>query len=410
MAVEETRSPRASKACHGAQRAAAYALLAASAAACGIWRAPPDILQAAHPEALAPPAPDRSWVPSEPAAALRAPTDAWNGTERVLPESGEVYDLPALLDVALRDNPDTRAAWENARAAAARYGRSLAPYYPTVRAQAEVSPNERFLKESDTGTLTIHEDRYEPRVELTYTLLDFGRRAQSAELARQRLLAANFTFNRRLQDVVFDVERAYYQLDAAHGLERAAERNLELDRTVQAAAEQRLGVGLATRPELLLARQVETPAVYELENAHVAVKNAQAELALTLGIAANRPLAIESLEQQPLPPELAEAVDTLIDTALVQRPDLAARVAELRAADAAVAKAKADFFPTVEFRGHYGESLWDYSVPSGRSFRNAEPTYATIFGINWDLFKGFDRLNAVREAEADRRAARAHLA
>ena len=246
---------------------------------------------------------------------------------------------------------------------------------------------------------------------LTYTLLDFGRRAQSAELARQRLLAANFAFNRRLQDVVFDVERAYYLLDAAQGLERAAVRNLELAHTVLAAAELRLGVGLATRPELLLARQVETRAVYDLENAHVGVKNAEADLALTLGMPANRPLAIESLEQQALPEEIGDAVDTLIDSALAQRPDLAARVAELRAADAAIARARADFFPTVGFRGHYGESIWDYTVTGGSGrIDSAEPTYATIFSVQWDVFKGFDRLNAVREAEAASRAARAELA
>ena len=43
---------------------------------------------------------------------------------------------------------------------------------------------------------------------------------------------------------------------------------------------------------------------------------------------ANRPLAIESLDQQPLPADLGDAVDGLIDAALAQRPDLAGRVAE----------------------------------------------------------------------------------
>jgi outer membrane protein TolC len=133
---------------------------------------------------------------------------------------------------------------------------------------------------------------------------------------------------------------------------------------------------------------------------------------LTLGLPANRPLAIASLAERAPPQEIGEAVDTLIDSALAQRPDLAARVAELRAADAAVARAKADFFPTVGFRGHYGESIWDYTVTGGMDGRihSAEPTYATIFSLNWDLFKGFDRFNAVREAEAASRAARAELA
>ena len=411
MVVVQTRSLDASKARDGSGRARAVLWFVALVAGCAIWRPPPDVRQAVDPAPLAPPAPDRAWVPAEPAAGLRAPADAWKLPERVLPEGGETYDLPALIDIALRDNPATRTAWEAARAAAARYGRALSPYYPEVGAQASVSPNARFLKEAAGGTLTIHQDAYEPRLVLTYTLLDFGRRAQSAELARQRLLAANFGFNRTLQDVVFDVERAYYQLDAAQGLERAAERNLELARTVLAAAEERLGVGLATKPEVLLARQVEARAVYDLENARVAVKNAEAELALTLGMPANRPLAIEGLARQAMPAELDGAVDTLIDTALAERPDLAARVAELRAADAAVARAKADFFPSVGFRGHYGESIWDYTITGGASrIQSTEPTYATTFTFNWDIFKGFDRVNAVRAAEADSAAARAALA
>jgi len=385
-------------------------LLPALVAACDVFRPPPDPRQAWQPESLAPPAAHRSWEPPQAAASYRAAPDAWQAGDRRLPSADTMYDLPGLVDIALRDNPDTRAAWESARAAAARYGRALAPFYPEVRAEAVVSPNERFLEPTASGTLTIHRDRYEPRLVLTYTLLDFGRRAQSAELARQRLLAANFAFNRRLQDVVFSVERAYYRLDAARGLERAAERNLELARTVLAAADERLAVGLATRPEMLLARQVETRAVYELENAHVLVKNAEAEMALTLGLRADRPLQIEGLPDQPRPRELDDAVETLVDTALAQRPDLAARVAELRAADAAVAQAKAAFLPTVGFRGHYGETIWDYRAGSSQRFQSSQPIYATAFTFNWDLFTGFDRLNTVREAEADSRAARAELA
>jgi outer membrane protein len=407
MAVLETRSSDASKA---RRRRIAAVALAVCTAGCGIWRPPPDVLAALQPERLTAPAPERSWTPSQPSAELRAPVDAWRIGAPALPDSDTRSDLSALLDIALHNNPETRAAWDAARAAADRYGRALAPYYPEVRTEVGVSPNSRFLRETDAGTVTIRQNAYEPRLTLTYTLLDFGRRGQSAELARQRLLAANFAFNRRLQDVLFAVERAYYLLDAAQGLERAAERNVDLARTVRAAADQRLAVGLATRPEVLLARQVETRAVYDLENAHVGVKNAEADLALTLGMPANHRLAIESLEQQPLPAELGDAVDRLIDTALAVRPDLAARVAELRAADAALARAKADLLPSVGFHGHYGESIWDYTYGGSPRFHSAEPHYATVFSLDWDIFRGFDRLNAIREAEANAAAARAALA
>jgi outer membrane protein len=378
--------------------------------ACAPWRPPPDVRDAWDPEPLAPAAPHRTWVPPAAASELRAPPDAWQRPDRVLPETDRPQDLATLIDVALRDNPDTRASWEAARAAAASFGRALKPYYPEVVFDTFVSPNEKLLKQDSPETLVIRQNSYIPTVALLYTLLDFGRRAQSAELARQRLLAANFAFNRTMQDVVYRVQLAYYALDAAQAFERAAVRNLELARAVLAAAEERFRVGLATRPELLLGKQVEARAIYDLENAHVAVKDAEADLALTLGMPANRPLAIQSLSEQPPPPELDREVDALIDTALAQRPDLAARVAELRAAEAAVEKAKAEFLPTIGFIGRYGETVWDYTVGGSARVKDATPTYSTTFSFRWDVFSGFDRINALREARAQTEQARAALA
>ena len=49
-------------------------------------------------------------------------------------------------------------------------------------------------------------------VELTYTLLDFGRRSASSDEAREQLATANFAFNRKMQDVVFDTQRFFYAL------------------------------------------------------------------------------------------------------------------------------------------------------------------------------------------------------
>jgi outer membrane protein len=408
-----TTQPRFEKGGQGGWSHYCLALLAPLLLACGAQRPPQDPRDAWQPtEQLAPPAPDRSWEPPPAAESYRAPRDAWRAGDdlRALPDATTTYDLPALVDLALRDNPTTRSSWQAARAAAARYGQSLSPYYPTVGLTARISPNQRVLEPSTEDSLTLRWDKYEPSVTLTYTLLDFGRRAQTAERARQQLVAANFAFNRTMQDIVFGVQSAYYQLDATQSLQVAAEQNLALARTVLAAADARLAVGLATRPEQLLAKQVETRAVYDLENAKVAVQNAQAGLALALGIPANAPLAIESLAEQPLPPELEHEVDAFIDHALKDRPDLASRLADLRAAEASVGRAKAEFFPSVGFAGLYGVQDWEYTVNSGKRIQNTQPQYATVFSFNWTLFNGLERLNALRGAEADVAAARAGLA
>ena len=213
-----------------------------------------------------------------------------------------------------------------------------------------------------------------------------------------------------MQDVVFAAQRAYFALDAARGMQRAAEKNLELARSVREAAEERAGLGLATQPDVLLTRQVDAKAVYDLENARVLVSDAQATLALALGIPANAPLEIADLDSQPLPRNLEVAVDDVIDSALQQRPDLAARMAQIRAGEAAVEKARSDFLPTIGFAGSYGADIWRYRINGAPRDDVASPDYAYMFNLDWDLFKGFDRTNAVREAEAERDAARAELA
>ena len=386
-------------------RAAAAAGILLLASGCAI----PPSLKAWDPLPLAPEAPDRSWTPDERASELRAPADAWQSAGQTLPSATQTYDLTGVVDVALQNNPETRRSWEEARGAAARYGRSLSEFYPDVSVQASAGPS-RFLFQNEPAPITIKQEAFTPQIELTWTLLDFGRRTQSAELARQQLLAANFSFNRKMQDVVFAAQRAYFALDAAKGMKRAAEKNLELARSVREAAEERLALGLTTQPDVLLTRQVDAKAVYDLESASVLVSDAQATLALALGIPANAPLEIADLESQPLPRQLAVAVDDVIDAALGQRPDLAARMAQIRAGEAAVEKAKADLYPTLGFSGAYGEDIWRYRINGAPRDDVASPNYAYMVNLDWDLFTGFDRLNAIREAEAGRDAARAELA
>ncbi len=197
-----------------------------------------------NPDRWAPPSADRIWTPSPASAsdyripsALRPPPGSASpapmgpsGQEPVL-KQGQPYDLPALLDLALSENPDTRFAWESARQAAASFGAARAPYYPLVSANS-ANGYSRTLFPLPGGQLAQFKFwQAEPLVQMTYTLLDFGRRSSSAEAARQALAAANFSFDRKMQDVVFGVQRAYYALCAAKAAVTAARQNLELARS-----------------------------------------------------------------------------------------------------------------------------------------------------------------------------------
>src|SRR5262249_1593741 len=162
-------------------------------------------------------------------------------------------DLPALIDLALRTNPATQRAWYGARAAEAALGQSQSDNYPKVAADAEAG----YFKlpiQFPGQTLVIRNEEFLPQIKDSYDLLDFGRSRATEGGAREQLIAANFAFNRAIQDVVFAVEKSYYVLSAANASVRAAEANLTLARTSLNAVQDRHKIGLATGPQVLLAK------------------------------------------------------------------------------------------------------------------------------------------------------------
>ncbi len=320
------------------------------------------------------------------------------------------YSLAELVETALRRNPQTRRTWNQARAAAAAMGRADAPYYPLADVQSESGYRKiADLVPKHWGTQRSWQSR--SLLSVNYLLLDFGRRAAALRSAQEELLAANFLFNHKVQEVVFNVERAYYTLDAAAADVSSAEVILKMAQADRAAARKRLEVGLATRPQVLLSEQREAQAQYELQSARLAVSDAQARLAIAIGVEANAAPRIESLQGQPLPKALGQDVEELIRVALRQRPDLAAKVAQLRASRARIEAAHASLYPTLDTSAYYGFYGFNYTLsnPPTPNLTSGVPEYAALVTLKWDLFTGFDRLNAIRQAQAQSEAARDEL-
>ncbi|HTR62670.1 MAG TPA: TolC family protein [Candidatus Binataceae bacterium] len=389
----------------GAALAFTLALASAGCTYLNYFREQPEI----QPDRYAPDVSDRSWV--APAAAHKeyaVPVAIQNQNANLTftpsplnpPTPATVrQSLPTLIDISLTNNPDTRRTWENARAAAAAYGASRSPYYPLVSVGADAG-YQRLLFQTGPRTAAIQQWQVEPMMNLTYTLADFGRRSSDAEIARQRLAASNFVFNRTMQNVVFGVQRSFYALAAAEAAVQAAQENVQLATTDLEAVQQRLNLGLATQPALLLAKERKAQSEFELENTKTLVNDSRAALAVAIGVPANQPLDVESLQNQSVPKTLGQEVDALIATAVRERPDLSAQVANLRESEAEQARARADWFPTVTLGANYTQSAWWYNFNGAPININNQPQYAALLGVQWDLFTGFRRLNDDRRTEA----------
>ncbi len=321
------------------------------------------------------------------------------------------HGLASLVVFALENNPSTRATWERCKAAAAQWAMVESLYLPRLWARGFVG----YVQEAtaqDTGTVTTTGPQGDLGLELTWLLVDFGRRDALSEEARRALMASNQTFNRALQTLVFEVQTAYFDLDAAIALEETTEQGVETSRVQLDAVEDKLRHGLAIMPDALLARQRWEQARFKLEAARSKTFDARSLLAVRLGLPADAGIEVLSLQKVPIPPSLSAKVQDLMAVGGSDRPDLLAAGHRVREAEARIKKAEADFLPTVSLFGSVANEWFNYSpnpVVTDDNFNVQMPTYAIGLKGNWLLFEGFERVNAVRKARAERNEAIAEL-
>ncbi len=345
----------------------------------------------------------------------------WNGTSKMqpvvppqrppalVPDPSKIYTLAELVDVAEQNNPETRVAWENAKARAAELGISKASLYPTLAAVALADTNRSQLFFSPeyyrqtSGT-------FSPVLVVDYTIFDFGRRLQEVAISRSNLLAANFLFNDTHRKIIFDVMAAYYRVLNSRGQEDAQEANLQNAQTVQSAAEARLHEGLATLPDVLEARSAAAQADYDLQAAIGATEIAHGDLANALGISPISNFQVESIQNLSIPQDLPDTLETSINRALAQRPDLMQQVELLRAAGAEIKAAKTAYLPTLSFDGNGGLSrIYAQQNLGPGIYSPTQETWDAKLSLTWNLFDGFAREGRLAKAKADQKQAAANV-
>lgn len=356
--------------------------------------------------AQAPPRnPERPWLPP---AFSRGTVLPDTPQQEVALDGSRVYSLGDLIDLAESNNPRTRLAWSQAKARAATVGIARSELYPTLSAvalgrtfQDPVLLYSEFQLQ-DIGLIKT-------MLQLHYTVLDFGARSTEIDVAKARLLAANFQFNDTHLQVIYEVTKSYYALQNAIGLREAAAVSVKDATAVQDAVQERYDNGLATLPDVLAARAALAQAQYDLQNA---IRNEQVsfgDLATTLTARPTQPFRIQNLDDLQIPDSLGETEDVEASRAMRQRPDLLARVSELKAANAELKHAGTSYYPSIEFEGNDGWlRAWGQQERLPSIYGQVK-VYDAQLTLRWTIFDGLKRENEVRKARAEQEAARAEI-
>jgi outer membrane protein len=345
------------------------------------------------------PSPDESWIP----APGTIPELATESNRITLPEdllkSGQSLNLLSIVDIALRNNPETAAAWAEARSAAAEYGSRKGEYYPQIEAITGV----KSLRGSSGGGKSAYKEvDYSAAAQINWLIFDFGGRKSSVEEAREALIAADWSHNAVIQNVIFEVQNAYYNyltvkalLEAQQATYKEAETNVE-------ASKDRHHAGVATIADVLQAKTALAQAQLAIDRLQGQIQTTRGALATAMGLPANTPYDIVIPKKDIHIKKTVEKVEAYLAQAEKQRPDLAAARAQVRKASAGLRKVKAQAYPSINGTSYWERIYFDTYNTYGNNYSNA-------LQLSIPIFTGYSQhYNEIR-ARADEEATRARL-
>ncbi len=354
----------------------------------------------------APPTPDKVWhAPAEQGLSRDLTARPVQTFEM---DAAHNYSLAELIDLAQRHNPETREAWQAARARANALGIARSQLYPTLTAVALASS----LRQA--ALLSSHFDRqteglFIPELHVTWLIFDGGERGASIDIAKANLLAADVSFNDTHRKLIFAVSSAYYHLLNARGQREAVEASLKNAQAVEEQVHSRLDNGLATRPDLLEATAARAQAEYDLQAAIGAEAIAHGELATTMGLPPEKQFAVEEIDKLRPPAAMADSVDKEIERAFSQRPELLTQMTRLRAASASIKAARSAYIPSLDLVGDGGMArAYGELDQLPRTYAQGEIWNAGL-ELRWTLFDGLRREREMARAKAEKKAAEAGI-
>lgn len=393
------------------------------------------MLAACAPNAvqLAPASPDHPWNPADggeaPALAslprsaseadqTAAAQDTGGALDFSIPANPELAQLPQptpvdtkrsyglaeLIDIAQRNSPDTRMAWERARQAALAVGMVEATYLPLITANVLAggfqtsAPNPvpvvgpRHVEISGEGT--------SPVVAFEWLVFDFGQRGAVAKAAKESSFAANVLFNAAHQQLILGVATTYYRHGAAVSALKLARQSQTNSNAVLAAVEAQLANGRATTVELAQARQQVAQSKLRVVTAEGQVRDAYQGVLTAMGVNATLPIKIRETERRALPARVDDTAERMIQLALSRRPDVVASYSALKASKAGIEAAEAAFMPKVFLSGAAGYNDTRFGLGNLPTARERYTSSGILLGATVPIYDGGLRAAQLKNAQS----------
>lgn len=295
--------------------------------------------------------------------------------------------LDKCLEIALGNNPQINAAFQDILASDARIKQVWANYFPQLSWQTGYT-RIRQLQLSDVFGKNLTFNYYVlGQITLQQMLYDFGVTQNQATIKRLDYEGYKATLTGTINNVIYQTKDAYYALLLALENKRVAEDTVHKFELFYDQAKAFYKIGMNPKVDVTIAEANLSNAKLKLIQADNAVNLAIAQLNNVMGVPfIDKYNVQERLDYAPVNIDLNKAVDIAREA----RPEL--KVAELKVESAkqTVKLVKKSYFPTLSVEGQYQRG--------GRSW---DSNYGYNFGgyLNFPTVNGMLIRNEIKEAK-----------
>lgn len=319
-------------------------------------------------------------------------------TQEAIPEWQDFFvneKVKKAIELGLANNRDFRVAALNVEKAKAAYGIQRAPLFPSVAGGLTENASRTPGTLSNTGTSVV-QHTYQANLATSSWELDFfGRIRSLSEAALQQYFATEEAKYAAQVALIGEIASAWLNLGTQKELLRLAEVTLKSQEESFKLMQASYRLGAASELDLEQARTTVESA--KASKAMYQRTLAQARNALDLLLGTSLPAGLEPQGIEVVTTQAAIVPAGLPSTILLQRPDIRQAENQLKAANANIGAARANFFPRISLTAGVGTGSRDL----GDLFDGGTGLWSFVPSISLPIFTGGANLATLRQAEAD---------
>ena len=298
--------------------------------------------------------------------------------------------LPEIIDLGLCRNPQTTASYLAYESARLSKNANYADYLPSLNIGANASLPYRNEEWGDWS--------YGASLSASYLIFDFGKRLADLNQAAASWRASGFDYDETVQNYVYGLIGAYYELLNADADVKSAESLRNVAQSARDMAQKKFKAGSVAKADVLKADTTLASRDLDLERAKNNREIAKGNLLNKLSFPANQNIEIADMPSEIGTPQETQSLEELFAQAQKTRPDLLRATANK---DAAWHRRNSVFLSNLPSVSASGSVAWN-DTPS-ETFGAGNDKISGSIGIraSMPLFAGFANLYNARAAQVN---------